>query len=91
MSPCSILGELAGRTVPERGRGRAEFESREEGLCCHDSVPLRAREVVVGGVGRSRGHCGGSMDIVPISGGEIAESVASRTGLDAAGFVGVKG
>lgn len=46
---------------PENGRRRGLFESLEEGLCCHESVPLLAREVAVGGVGAGvlEAFCGG--------------------------------
>jgi hypothetical protein len=51
LDPSVATGAGTGAGDPEKGRGRDVFESLEDGLCCHERVPLLAKEVAVGGVG----------------------------------------
>lgn len=57
---------------PRNGRGRVEFESLDNGLCCQERVPLLAREVAVGGVGMDALElfCGGVGNALPPEGSD---------------------
>ena len=83
------LWECVGKAAPERGRGREELESPEDGLCCQDSVPLRASEVVVNGDDRSKEPDGGGIAILS-SGGDIFAGDCSLSPLDETDLEGVK-
>lgn len=71
----STFGRSAGPDgagEPENGRGRLEFESLDEGLCCQERVPLLASEVAVGGVGACvyEIFCGGVGNILLAEGSD---------------------
>jgi hypothetical protein len=78
----SVFGRSAGADEagdPRNGRGRVEFESLEDGLCCQERVPLLASEVAVGGVGIGvlELFCGGVGNMFP---GEGSDSSFAERG-----------